>query len=542
MRILVYGLAKTGTTILAARIKCSLEEFSGETVADSFEPKEIWVTDGNVEYVKGAVRQPSVKQEVVKTLFDSGVPPEEVLKHQDHFDKKIFITRDPRDRYISQVFYRWHSGHNPDPKKFRKTLDLATLKERSPSSVPFSFLANQSPNAFSWLRNKISESYEPVISFIRNLSNDWCVIRYEDFVDGQLGELEEYLGFSIKQNVGVGNAHSRVARSKSHGNWRRWYTEEDVAYLKPAFEKYLKFAGYESNDWRLDPVDNLPSSEGSEYMTKLFYGKRSKQTKINKATKFVRRAFNAADFLKHSVLSSRARYRLFPRVEPAEPRLFLHIPKTAGSSFRESLRFSIGEENLVEDYANQRNHKASSPYKFLTEARNPSAFKKHLIKKRNAWVSGHVQYSRYERVIPPSETFAFVRHPVDRLVSAYKHKCRHKGLKLSFEEYVEQDLVHNKQSKYLPLEIISDLAFVGLTEEYSLSLEYLNWRYGLGLIEVQRQKSPKEQGVHVDKRLFDMICEKSSKDFDLYKLAKKIFQEKISEMQSSFNKNGTGLI
>ena len=525
MRILIYGLAKSGTTILAARVQASLEEHCDRKVSNSFEPKELRQVDESLEYVKGDKKQRSVDDEVVKTLFDSGVPADQILKHQNHFDKKIFITRDPRDRYISQVFYRWHAGHNPDENKFRRTLDLAMLKESRPDSVPFVFLANQNPSAFPGLRQKLSESYEPVIKFLKQLTKDWYVIRYEDFVDGNVEGLEEYLGFPIKRNVGVSDAHKRVVRSKSYGNWRRWFTADDVGYLKPAFHRYLEFAGYDIKDWNLDPVANLPKAEGSDYMKKLFHG--------NTTRSIGRRGRRLIATYVDKILQSRIRHRLFPRVAPAEPRLFIHIPKAAGSSFRESLRLSIGNDNLFPVYPNRKQYVEGAIGEHLTLNDDPISFRQFLSCRRNPWVIGHVNHDKYRDLIPPENTFTFVRHPVDRLVSLYKHKRRHKGLSMSFEEFVDQERVHNIQSKHLPLEYVSKVAFVGLSEEYSASLNYLNWRYGLKLSEVRRQVSPKSQKVDVPQGLFDKICQMSSEDLAIYNAAKALFKEKISAMNAA---------
>ena len=69
--------------------------------------------------------------------------------------------------------------------------------------------------------------------------------------------------------VVVPDEHRRVARTRGYGNWRRWFTEEDVEFFRPVISEFLDIMGYDPSDWELTPVDRLPAEEGSGYMERL---------------------------------------------------------------------------------------------------------------------------------------------------------------------------------------------------------------------------------------------------------------------------------
>jgi hypothetical protein len=255
-------------------VKDSLENHLKVRVQEVFEPFEILEGADGVLYAKDGICSPmqSNSIEVVKSLLDSGVSPDKVLDYQDYFDKKIFIVRDPRDRFVSQIFYRWHWAHRPDKEKFERTLRLVRYKELNPKDVPTVFLFNQSPSFYPVLAKKISETYDNVLRFLKEINKDWLIIKYEDLIDGDIEKLEGYLSFSIKKNVSVDKNHAGVVRSKAHGNWREWYSKEDVVFLKPIFKKYIKYLKYDFSDWRLEYPNSLLKDHGSEYMLRIFSG------------------------------------------------------------------------------------------------------------------------------------------------------------------------------------------------------------------------------------------------------------------------------
>ncbi|WP_444891153.1 sulfotransferase domain-containing protein [Microbulbifer sp. DLAB2-AA] len=274
MRILIYGLSKSGTTFLHTMVKKSMENILHGSSQEVFEPYDIYETNGSLLYSKDGVNchVESNDNEIVKALLDSGVSPTKILRYQDYFDKKIFIVRDPRDRFISQTLYRWHRAHNPDKNKFERILRLVRHKELYPKDIPTFFLFNQSHKSYSRFAKKITDLHLKVEKFLTAVNKDWLILKYEDLIDRNLGQLEEYLTFPVENNISVDKNHKGVIRTKSYGNWREWYSEEDVTFLKPIFKRYMCYLKYDFSDWKLEYPNSLPKSHGSEYMVHIFSG------------------------------------------------------------------------------------------------------------------------------------------------------------------------------------------------------------------------------------------------------------------------------
>ncbi|WP_444888154.1 sulfotransferase domain-containing protein [Microbulbifer sp. JMSA008] len=271
MRILIYGLSKSGTTFLHTIIKNSMEEYLRENVQEVFEPFDIQMKAGVIQYVKEGISKTvkSHENEIVKTLLDSGITPKQILAHQNFYDKKIFIVRDPRDRFISQILYRWHWAHRPDKVKFERTLRLVRYKELNPKDIPATFLFNQNPNFYPVFSGKMSDTYLRALRFLKRASKDWLILKYEDLIDGNVEKLQDYLSFPILKNISVDENHKGVVRSKAYGNWRKWYTDEDVVFFKPIFKRYMHYLKYDFSDWQLEYPESLPKEHGSEYMLKI---------------------------------------------------------------------------------------------------------------------------------------------------------------------------------------------------------------------------------------------------------------------------------
>lgn len=107
--------------------------------------------------------------------------------------------------------------------------------------------------------------------------------------------------------------------------------------------------------------------------------------------------------------SSSARRDSPPR-EPGllEKTIFIHIPKTGGTSFGEILRHAYPPERRVSIYSHDAGH--------LDALREDVA--------RAQAISGHVAFGIHEYYGVEARYVTFLRNPLDRIVSLYLHQAR----------------------------------------------------------------------------------------------------------------------
>jgi len=254
-KILVIGLAKSGTSIMMYRISGGLTD-----PAEFFEPGG-FRGQMDVDFHRRVTS--SAKPVVTKLVYHVRKPEcfEEILPL---YDKVVWIIRDPRDRLISNFFYRWFHP-NANEAAFQDALKMVRKKEASPGEVPFHSLTPMLKNV-----RQCTSMYDPMIEIIERFKPIIYRFYYEDLIRGRWDGLESWLGSSLSTEAVVKGKAIRVSRSHTFENWRRWFCPEDVAIYRPWFSEYLEALGYSADDWELTPVSTLPPEEGSEYMIRLF--------------------------------------------------------------------------------------------------------------------------------------------------------------------------------------------------------------------------------------------------------------------------------
>jgi hypothetical protein len=107
--------------------------------------------------------------------------------------------------------------------------------------------------------------------FVKSLSDDWYLFKYEEMVNKKFDALNDYLSFKVQNEaeVPVGTGKEKVVRKKAYGDWRHWFVNEDVALFKPAFLPYMQVVGYDCEDWNLSPEPVIEPQYSSEYMQSL---------------------------------------------------------------------------------------------------------------------------------------------------------------------------------------------------------------------------------------------------------------------------------
>jgi hypothetical protein len=236
MRILLYGAGKSGTTAVFYAYKNTMPD-----VETSFEPDEF--SKLNI------LDTPNL---LVKSLT--------VMKHARdaqyfcHFDRKILIIRHPFDRLVSYVLYAPNNGHGfYNDAKMESYVNLLKSKLASPASVSFREIMER---ANSYGPNS-GGTHAPVnaLTEIAEAHPDFHVLRYEDFVDGKLDELNRYNGFEVPSDPDISDQRQKVLRSKAYGDWHKWLLPEDVEYFRNVYRNYLDRFGYDTTLRSSEPLD-----------------------------------------------------------------------------------------------------------------------------------------------------------------------------------------------------------------------------------------------------------------------------------------------
>ena len=262
MKILILGTGKTGTTAMVYKVAGGLPNchaFSG-----GYPGKHI----GDYE---NAVYKHTYEERKGKS-FD--VFQEHLSK--EHYDRKIWMARDPRDAAVSRMLYRWHRGFSGRKKQYQAHLDLVLKKEKAPHSTPFFEICrytghNGWPRTADQVFEEEQHRYEQMLKFVKILEDDWFFLTFENMVENKLDDLNAYLGFEVQSDAEVpsSSGKAKVIRKKASGDWRHWFTEKDMTLFKPAFTPYMEFIGYDCEDWNLDPQPIIEPEYSSVYMQNL---------------------------------------------------------------------------------------------------------------------------------------------------------------------------------------------------------------------------------------------------------------------------------
>ncbi|MEA2986864.1 MAG: hypothetical protein QOD94_3118 [Alphaproteobacteria bacterium] len=236
MRILLYGAGKTGTTAVFYAYKNAVPN-----LATSFEPDEL--SKVNI------LNTPNL---LVKSLAVMKYARE--AQYFRYFDKKILIIRHPFDRLVSYVLYAPNNGHGfYNDAKMERYVDLLKNKLAAPGSVPFREIVERADS----YRPSGSGAHAPVnvLAEIAEAHPDFHVLRYEDFVDGRLDELNRYNGFEVPSDPDISDRRQKVLRSKAYGDWHKWFLPEDVEYFKGIYRNYLNRFRYDTTLQSSEPLD-----------------------------------------------------------------------------------------------------------------------------------------------------------------------------------------------------------------------------------------------------------------------------------------------
>lgn len=205
--------------------------------------------------------------------------------------------------------------------------------------------------------------------------------------------------------------------------------------------------------------------------------------------------------------------------------VFLHIPKTAGSSFHSVLEDNLGISYCRTDHMQVRIFNQED----LTFAKKTFP--------RLAGIGGHNLVAPLKLSEPDIFHMTFLREPLSRVLSNYQEKTLHRQSRgqpvLDFEEALQTDEeLGNLQVKLMAgssnldeaKRYLRECRFVGLTEKFDLSLHVLG-KISPFPLDVRYKKSREQadnrirKKLEADPRAMELLREHNRLDMELYEYA-----------------------
>jgi len=255
MKAIITGIGKTGTTVIGQKTSNALglnyiHEPKDHGKIKSFEKLKSGVIKINIYYINDIVFS--------------------------QFDKKVLVVRDPRDTFISMLLFNLYRPWEGQTERIKKIIDLLKGKELNPQGMSTIGLFNKinSPKISEFNLQHFARMHNDMVSFAEN-HPDYYLLRYEDFIQGNLVEYEKYIGCkkSIKFNENVLGGFNYVTRTKAKDNWKNWLLEEDRKVLEPLLLGYMKTFNYMDN-WEPNTSPKIMPENCSEYVRKIVNSRR----------------------------------------------------------------------------------------------------------------------------------------------------------------------------------------------------------------------------------------------------------------------------
>jgi hypothetical protein len=220
--------------------------------------------------------------------------------------------------------------------------------------------------------------------------------------------------------------------------------------------------------------------------------------------------------------------------------IFIHIPKTAGSSFASELSdLRRPYRNIHVDYEDK-----TTPHDMKLEKAVDQFIQDNSSTQFHA-CSGHITMRhvlRLRETFPRSRVVSLLRNPVERVISDFRyartpaHPPYKEFIKQfpTIEAYIDSPASQNKMFKFLApdsdismpelFEFLDDsVSFIGLTEMYPMSFNIVMQLFGLNRLPTSHKRKTEPTRYNQVARTPDLlkkIKEANARDFALFRFVK----------------------
>ena len=217
--------------------------------------------------------------------------------------------------------------------------------------------------------------------------------------------------------------------------------------------------------------------------------------------------------------------------------IFVHIPKTAGTTFKSVLfNHFKPEERIVVDSKDWL-----EPNLYINSREGLPDAKQIKPNNNVKFIMGHFKASRFSNLYPTADLITWVRDPLQRIVSSYYYylfitpdsrgvlKKHRKYDIIDIEKFVSHNANKNSMSKQLNISL-NKFKFIGIAENFSKEL--IRYQTIMNSKELALEatkdyninpiKKSTQEVYEVNEDIKELIMRENKKDYELYNECLKI--------------------
>jgi hypothetical protein len=209
----------------------------------------------------------------------------------------------------------------------------------------------------------------------------------------------------------------------------------------------------------------------------------------------------------------------------------VHVPKTAGTTFRNLLMQAYGSEYVCCDYPG--------------EYQGPGTT---VVEPQTKVIHGHFLAAKYAQSHESAKRIVWLRHPLTRLISYYFYGKNNPATtsldvkNMSLLEFSQIPSTQNEVARYLEGLQPEDFYFIGIQEYFLEDLTELQLMLDWPAIQLDRHDNQNQSddyhaflaSVMEDSKLLSHLLELNSKDMALYEQALKFRAQRRQELSDAY--------